>query len=40
MKYVASYHQEKVWFIDKFERGTLYEGGPSFTQKPYWRRRV
>lgn len=27
MKYVASYHQEKVWFIDKFERGTLYEGG-------------
>lgn len=34
MKYVASYHQEKVWFIDKFERGTLYEGGPVYHNIP------
>ncbi len=34
MKYVASYHQEKVWFIDKFERGTLYDEGPVYHNIP------
>lgn len=34
MKYVASYHQEKVLFIDEFERGTLYEGGPVYHNIP------
>ena len=34
MKYVASYHQEKVWFIDDFERGTIYSGGPAYHNIP------
>ncbi|HVI39706.1 MAG TPA: amino acid adenylation domain-containing protein, partial [Anaerovoracaceae bacterium] len=30
----ASYHQDRMWFIDSFERGTLYEGGPSYHNIP------
>ncbi len=30
-KYIpASFHQERLWFIDKFERGYLYQGGPIY----------
>ncbi|SEA06395.1 amino acid adenylation domain-containing protein/thioester reductase domain-containing protein [Pseudobutyrivibrio sp. ACV-2] len=34
MKYVGSYHQERIWFIDAFERGSLYEGGPVYHNIP------
>ena len=34
MEYSASYHQGKVWFVDKFERGTLYDKGPVYHNIP------
>ncbi|SKA48809.1 Condensation domain-containing protein, partial [Chitinophaga eiseniae] len=30
----ASYHQERMWFIDYFEAGDLYEGGPVYHNIP------
>jgi amino acid adenylation domain-containing protein len=30
VKLAGSYHQERLWFIDQFERGTLYEDGPVY----------
>ncbi|HYC28286.1 MAG TPA: condensation domain-containing protein, partial [Chitinophagaceae bacterium] len=30
----ASYHQERMWFIDKFECGFLYEAGPVYHNIP------
>ncbi|MCP5052937.1 MAG: amino acid adenylation domain-containing protein, partial [bacterium] len=30
----ASFHQERLWFIDKFERGYLYESGPVYHNIP------
>jgi len=30
----ASYHQERLWFIDKFESGYLYESGPVYHNIP------
>jgi amino acid adenylation domain-containing protein len=30
----ASYHQERLWFIDQFETDNLYEGGPSYHNIP------
>jgi amino acid adenylation domain-containing protein len=30
----ASYHQERMWFIDKFESGYLYEAGPVYHNIP------
>ena len=29
-----SYHQERIWFIDKFERGNLYEKSPVYHNIP------
>jgi len=34
MKIPASYHQERLWFIDKFENGVLYEAGPVYHNIP------
>ena len=34
MKTKASYHQERLWFIDRFERGTLYPQGPVYHNIP------
>ncbi len=34
MKYVGSYHQERIWFIDAFERGSLYDKGPVYHNIP------
>jgi amino acid adenylation domain-containing protein len=34
MKIEASYHQERLWFIDKFESGTLYDAGPVYHNIP------
>ncbi|MFB6456956.1 condensation domain-containing protein, partial [Chitinophaga sp. Hz27] len=31
---LASYHQERMWFIDYFEAGDLYEGGPVYHNIP------
>jgi len=31
----ASYHQERLWFIDQFESGYLYEGGPVYHNIPF-----
>ena len=30
----ASYHQERLWFIDKFESGYLYQAGPVYHNVP------
>ncbi|MCP5106030.1 MAG: AMP-binding protein, partial [bacterium] len=30
----ASYHQERLWFIDKFEAGNLYESSPLYHNVP------
>lgn len=30
----ASYHQERLWFIDKFESGFLYEASPDYHNIP------
>ncbi len=30
----ASYHQERLWFIDKFESGFLYKAGPVYHNIP------
>lgn len=30
----ASFHQERIWFIDKFERNTLYPKGPTYHNIP------
>jgi len=34
MKIPASYHQERLWFIDKFESGTLYDSSPIYHNIP------
>jgi amino acid adenylation domain-containing protein len=34
MNIPASYHQERLWFIDKFENGTLYESSPIYHNIP------
>ena len=34
MELNASYHQERLWFIDKFEAGNLYEAGPIYHNIP------
>lgn len=34
MKVRASYHQERLWFIDNFERNTLYSNGASYHYIP------
>ena len=34
MKVKASYHQERLWFIDNFERDTLYEKGTVYHNIP------
>ncbi len=30
----ASFHQERIWFIDNFEKGTLYSSGPIYHNIP------
>lgn len=32
--YLASEHQKRLWFIDEFERGTLYPNGPTYHTIP------
>ncbi len=34
MNIPASYHQERLWFIDRFERKSLYENGPVYHNIP------
>ncbi|UCH98414.1 MAG: amino acid adenylation domain-containing protein [Candidatus Aminicenantes bacterium] len=34
MKIPTSYHQERLWFIDKFENGYLYESSPIYHNIP------
>lgn len=34
MKLPVSYHQQRMWFIDHFERDYLYEGGPIYHNIP------
>ncbi|MCP5102012.1 MAG: amino acid adenylation domain-containing protein, partial [bacterium] len=34
MKTEASYHQERLWFIDRFEAGYLYESNPVYHNVP------
>ncbi|MCP5050798.1 MAG: hypothetical protein GY940_26780, partial [bacterium] len=34
MQLPASYHQERLWFIDKFENGVLYESAPVYHNIP------
>ena len=34
MKIPASYHQERLWFIDTFEAGNLYPSGPVYHNIP------
>ncbi|TQV77376.1 amino acid adenylation domain-containing protein [Aliikangiella marina] len=29
-----SFHQQRLWFIESFERGVVYEGGPSYHNIP------
>ena len=33
-RFDLSYHQERLWFIDRFEVGTLYEGSPTYHNIP------
>jgi hypothetical protein len=35
MKLKASYHQERLWFIDRFESGNLYESSPIYHNIPF-----
>lgn len=30
----CSYHQEKIWFVDQFERNELYDNGPGYHNIP------
>ena len=30
-----SYHQERLWFIDRFEKGTVYESNPTYHNMPF-----
>jgi amino acid adenylation domain-containing protein/non-ribosomal peptide synthase protein (TIGR01720 family) len=32
--YALSYHQERLWFIDQFERGSVYESSPTYHNLP------
>ena len=34
MELEASYHQERLWFIDRFEAGNLYPGAPVYHNIP------
>ncbi|MFD2586093.1 amino acid adenylation domain-containing protein [Croceitalea marina] len=34
MKTIASYHQQRMWFIDNFENDYLYDGGPVYHNIP------
>jgi NRPS condensation-like uncharacterized protein len=34
MKIPASYHQERLWFIDKFEAGHIYKSNPTYHNMP------
>ena len=34
LKIEASYHQERLWFIDQFEAGTLYPSSPVYHNIP------
>jgi len=34
MKLEISYHQERLWFIDQFEKGYLYEANPTYHNVP------
>lgn len=34
MKFEASYHQERLWFIDKFEKGNIYDSSPVYHNVP------
>jgi amino acid adenylation domain-containing protein len=34
MKVEASYHQQRLWFIDRFEAGNLYESSPVYHNIP------
>ncbi|NLR57678.1 amino acid adenylation domain-containing protein [Chitinophaga polysaccharea] len=34
MKFEASYHQERLWFIDKFEKGNIYDNSPVYHNVP------
>ena len=33
-----TYHQERLWFIDAFERGRIYPGPPTYHNIPVWLR--
>ncbi|HEU0251897.1 MAG TPA: condensation domain-containing protein, partial [Pyrinomonadaceae bacterium] len=33
-EYALSYHQERLWFIDQFERGNVYESSPTYHNIP------
>ncbi len=33
-EYALSYHQERLWFIDQFERGNVYESSPTYHNMP------
>jgi amino acid adenylation domain-containing protein/non-ribosomal peptide synthase protein (TIGR01720 family) len=35
MKFPLSYHQQRIWFIDQFENGTLYPSGPTYHNIPF-----
>lgn len=34
MKFEASYHQERLWFIDRFEKGNIYDNSPVYHNVP------
>ncbi|WP_417873910.1 condensation domain-containing protein, partial [Xanthomarina gelatinilytica] len=34
MKILSSYHQQRLWFIDYFEKGDLYPDGPVYHNIP------
>ncbi len=36
MKIPVSYHQQRLWFIDHFEKDYLYEGGPIYHNIPLY----
>ena len=38
MKMLSSYHQQRLWFIDHFEKDDLYEGGPVYHNIPLFLR--
>jgi len=35
MQTTVSYHQERLWFIDRFERGNLYKSSPIYHNIPF-----